>query len=213
MDYLPKLATAQQACNWLTQKTGATWVLQRLLEDGLMPWFWLEYSPVWPVIFGNKIEGYLAPIVFTGDTHRLEADGADALVNMTHTHDGKLFKLTPAMRVPLTDLRFKREDLERTADAFPKQKAKQAEPQQETVTPEPMQEATETPAERRTRWLAMFEEEEKRGKRGALQRLADKEGVDRSNMSKAIDKARAERGEQKRAGLWSQLVKDGKRQV
>ena len=70
----------------------------------------------------------------------------------------------------------------------------------------------ETPAERRARWLAKFEAEEKREKRGALRRLADSEGVDRSNMSKDIAKARAERDTQRRAGGWaSQLVQDGRR--
>lgn len=72
--------------------------------------------------------------------------------------------------------------------------------------------AKETPAERRARWLDMFEAEEKREKRGALQRLANSEGVDRSNMGKDIAKARAERDTQRRAGGWaSQLVQDGKR--
>lgn len=72
---------------------------------------------------------------------------------------------------------------------------------------------TETPKERRARWLDMFEAEEKREKRGALQRLADSEGVDRSNMSKDIQKARELRDKQKRAGapFGSQLVRDGKR--
>lgn len=72
---------------------------------------------------------------------------------------------------------------------------------------------TETPKERRARWLAMLEVEEKREKRGALQRLADSEGVDRSNMGKDIQKARELRDKQKQAGasFGSQLVRDGKR--
>lgn len=66
--------------------------------------------------------------------------------------------------------------------------------------------------ERRARWLDMFEAEEKRESRGALQRVADSEGVDRSNMSKDIAKARAARDELNRSGMWdSQLVQDGKR--
>lgn len=70
----------------------------------------------------------------------------------------------------------------------------------------------ETPKERRARHLAMFEIEERREKRGALQRLADSVGVDHSNLSKEIKKAKAEREEQKRAGTWtSQLIRDGKR--
>ena len=80
----------------------------------------------------------------------------------------------------------------------------------QAATPAPV--ANETPAERRARWLDMFEAEEKLVKRGALQRLAKREGVDRSNMAKDIAKARAERADQKRAGVWaSQLVQDGKR--
>lgn len=71
----------------------------------------------------------------------------------------------------------------------------------------------ETRSERCIRWLAMFEDEAKLGKRGALQRLAQREGVDRSNMSKDIDRARKKRDEEKQAGRWgAQLVKDGKRQ-
>ena len=92
-------------------------------------------------------------------------------------------------------------------------------PTQTAAAPAPVAESAsdapvpqETPAERRARWLAMFEAEEKLEKRGALQRLADSEEVDRSNMGKAIKKARGERSEQKRAGAWTaQLVQDGKR--
>jgi len=78
--------------------------------------------------------------------------------------------------------------------------------------PAPAPEVKETPAIRRARWLVLFEIEEKREKRGALQRVADSERVDRSNMKKDIDRARAARHEQKQAGGWtSQLVQDGKR--
>ena len=78
--------------------------------------------------------------------------------------------------------------------------------------PAPVLPAKEKPAERRARWLAMFEEEEQRASRGPLQRLADREGVDRSNMGKAITKARKEREAQKQAGTWAaQLVQNGKR--
>ena len=73
--------------------------------------------------------------------------------------------------------------------------------------------AKETPIERRVRWLEMLEAEKKLGERGALQRLAHREGIDRSNMGKAIKRAKNERDTQTRAGGWfSQLVQDGKRQ-
>ena len=78
--------------------------------------------------------------------------------------------------------------------------------------PQTAPEVKEKPQDRRARWLVMFEAEEKRGKRGALTRLAKSEGVDRSNMGKDIHKARAERDTQRRAGGWTaQLVQDGKR--
>ena len=204
MDYLPKDATIEEACNWLQAKTGQTWVLARLLECHLTPHFWLDYKPGYPAIYGNKIEGYQTRMMFQGDLCRLESDRGDALVNMFTAHDGTLVKVQPGLRVPLSELKFKRESVERVAEII----NKAAQPQ--AATPAPV--ANETPAERRARWLVMFEAEEKRGKRGALTRLAKSEGVDRSNMGKDIDKARAERDTQRRAGGWTaQLVQDGKR--
>ncbi|MDB5889529.1 MAG: hypothetical protein JWP47_360 [Polaromonas sp.] len=89
-------------------------------------------------------------------------------------------------------------------------KAKAPLRQDDTAAPTPM--AAETVEQRRYRYLDMFEREEERGKRGALQRVANSEGIDRSNMRKDIEKARAARGAQRRAGGWvSQLVQDGKR--
>ena len=73
---------------------------------------------------------------------------------------------------------------------------------------------TETAEQRRFRYLVMFEKEQGQGMRGALQRVADREGVDRSNMMKDINKARAILAEQKRAGLFaSQMVQDCKRKL
>jgi len=116
MNYLPKDATIEQACNWLQAKTGETWILQRLIECGLRPHFWLDYSPGLPAIFGDRLEGFQTSMVFQGDLTRLEADGADALVTMFTAHDGKLIKTEPGWRVPLSDLRFKRFDIERIAE-------------------------------------------------------------------------------------------------
>lgn len=118
MSYLPRHATVTQACEWLESQTNEPWALPRLLENGLMPWFWLDYTPGWPDVFGERHEGYLAPMVFTGDTLRLEADASAALVTMTRTHTGTPMKLAPGMRVALEDLRFKREDIQALADTF-----------------------------------------------------------------------------------------------
>ncbi|GEM_PF-3879204 len=79
--------------------------------------------------------------------------------------------------------------------------------------PQPALVVNETVEQRRARHLALFEIEEKLG-RGALQRVADSVGVDRSNLSKDLAKARAARSEKKRSGEWtSQLVQGGKRKV
>lgn len=118
-DYLPKAATIEQACAWLEQQTGSTWTLAKLLECGELPWFWFDYSTEAPKeIFGDKTEGYFAPMVFAGDAHRLEMFGEFALVTMTRTHDDNLIKMTPGMRIDLSEIRFKRESLQELADAF-----------------------------------------------------------------------------------------------
>jgi len=134
-DYLPKDATIEQACNWLQTKTGETWLLPRLLECHLTPYFWLDYKPGYPTVYGERIEGYQTRMMFQGDLCRLESDGADALVNMFAAHDGSLVKIEPGMRVPLSDLRFKRDRVERVAEIINGQKAA---PAQTATTPAPV---------------------------------------------------------------------------
>lgn len=128
MDYLPKDATIEEACNWLQAKTGQTWVLPRLLECHLTPHFWLDYKPGYPAIYGNKIEGYQTRMMFHGDICRLESDRGYALVNMFTAHDGSLVKAQPGLRVPLSELKFKRESVERVAEIINKTAQPQAEP-------------------------------------------------------------------------------------
>lgn len=66
--------------------------------------------------------------------------------------------------------------------------------------------------QRRARLLAELEAEQAIQSRGALQRIADRHGIDRSNLGKDIQKAKAERAENRRAGTWANhLVRDGKR--
>ena len=128
MDYLPKDATIEEACNWLQAKTGQTWVLPRLLECHLRPHFWLDYKPGYPAIYGDRIEGYQTRMMFQGDLCRLESDRGDALVNMFTSHDGTLVKVEPGLRVPLSELKFKRECVERVAEIINKTAQPQAEP-------------------------------------------------------------------------------------
>ena len=118
--YLPKNATCTESCDWLKVQTGDNWTLARLLEHGLMPWFWLDYKPGYPAIFGDHIEGYLAPMVFAGDMHRLEADGSHAFVNLTRAHDGAVMKIEPSITVPIKELKFKREELQALSSALKK---------------------------------------------------------------------------------------------
>ena len=132
MDYLPKDATIEQACNWLKTKTGQTWILPRLLECHLTPHFWLDYKPGYPAIYGDRIEGYQTRMMFQGDLCRLESDGSDALVNMFAAHDDSLIKTEPGIRVPLSELRFKRENVERVAEII-----NNTAPAQNSATPAP----------------------------------------------------------------------------
>ena len=115
MNYLPKFANIEQACEWLRVRTGSEWILPRLLECHLKPYFWIDYAPGYPQIFGDCREGYLSWMVFQGDVRRLEIDGTNALVNMFTAHDGTLVKSEPGWIVPLSELRFKREAIERVA--------------------------------------------------------------------------------------------------
>jgi hypothetical protein len=115
---LPKLANIEQVCKWLEAKTGKAWILPRLLEHGLTPYFWMDYKAGFPQIYGDKVEGYLSKMIFSGDTQRLAADGIDALVNMFTAHDGALVKIEPGWRMPLSELRFKREKVERVAETI-----------------------------------------------------------------------------------------------
>ena len=147
MDYLPKDATIEQACNWLQAKTGQMWILPRLLECHLTPYFWHDYDPRWPAVYGGRIEGYQSRMMFHGDICRLESDGGDALVNMFAAHDGSLIKSDPALRVPLSELRFKRDSVERVAEIINKTAPAQ------TATPAPVVQATETKEQRQDRRL------------------------------------------------------------
>lgn len=120
--YIPPLASLAEAGEWLRAQTGAPWPLARILEYGVRPWFWLDDAygkdPVVSAIFGGRREGYLAPVNFAGDLQRLAANGTEARITITTTADGSLLRITPALRVPVDALRFKREDLQRLAQRF-----------------------------------------------------------------------------------------------
>ena len=140
MNYLPKDATIEQSCAWLQAETGQTWILPRLMECHLTPYFWLDYKPGYPRLFGDRLEGYQTRMVFQGDLTRLESDGGVAFVTMFTAHDDTLVKVEPGWPVPLSELRFKREAVERVAEIINRTKAAKTEPQADT-TPAPVVEA------------------------------------------------------------------------
>ena len=114
-NYLPQHATIDEACAWLSAETGEVWTQPRLLESNLTPWFWIDYDANHPYLFGGKIEGYLARMVFQGDIARLGVERSTVRVNMFTTHDGEVIKVEPGVCVALSDLRYLRCDLEAEA--------------------------------------------------------------------------------------------------
>jgi hypothetical protein len=107
-------ATTDEACAWLAQETGAAWTLARLLENGLIPYVWLDYSADYPELFGDANGGYPAPVFYELDTQRLAAGSADVLITMTKDADKLPVQLAaPGIRAPLDALRFLQKDLKR----------------------------------------------------------------------------------------------------
>lgn len=114
--YLPKIATLEQAQAWLEYETGQQWPLARLIEEtGIVPLVWLDYSQdAPPEIFAGRLEGFLAPMLFAGDTQRLAAGADDVVLTVTETPDGRLIQMV-GMRCPLSELRFRADDLRENA--------------------------------------------------------------------------------------------------
>lgn len=109
--YLPKSATADEACAWLEEQTGESWPLARLLESWLTPSVWLEYSPEAPKeLFGDRHEGFLAPLLFNGDTNRM-AHTRSGLLTMTRLPNGLFCRFSPGIPFDLSELRYSAKDL------------------------------------------------------------------------------------------------------
>ncbi len=119
--YLPTWATAQEAAEWLQAETGEPWPLPRLIESGLVPHIWLapEGQPAAGTlagVFDGRHEGFLAPLVFAGDTQRLSVDRTGAL-SMTRSPSGNLVRFTPPVQFDIGAIRFKGADLRANAVA------------------------------------------------------------------------------------------------
>lgn len=135
---LPFRATTAQACHWLSEQTAAPWTLARMIENGLIPYVWLDYDPDYPALFGDANGGYAAPIFFEGDTQRLAAGSEDVLITMTKDVYRIVAKLNPpGFRRDLHALRFLKKDLERLATKL----KREAEPKIELVEVETVKES------------------------------------------------------------------------
>jgi len=117
--YLPKTATLDEASAWLEEVTGERWPLPRLLEYGLWPSVWLAPDPagldpeVMARLFGDKAEGFLAPVCFAGDVTRLEVT-REGCLTMTRSEAGEFFRFDP-IDFTVSDLRFAADALKQHA--------------------------------------------------------------------------------------------------
>jgi hypothetical protein len=114
---LPSWATAEETSLWLSDKTGMPWNLAGLLERGLTPHVWLDYSEEYADLFAEGIKRYPAPIFFVDDIKRLSEGSSDVLIRMTRDSDRISFKLKPpGITMPLDAIRFFQLDVVRMAE-------------------------------------------------------------------------------------------------
>lgn len=132
-NYLPAWATLAEASQWLETRTGEPWPLPRLIEAGAMPHIWLTpdaddppNSAVMAQVFNGRHEGFIAPLIFAGDTHRLAIDRSGAM-SMTRSPSGELVRFTPGIPFVIEEVRFKAEHVRRSM-AGPTQSAEPVAP-------------------------------------------------------------------------------------
>ncbi|MDC8758126.1 hypothetical protein OIK44_11045 [Janthinobacterium sp. hw3] len=114
---LANRATTHETCTWLAEQTGTPWNLARLLENGLTPYVWLEYSDEHAELFAEGITGYPAPVVFIEDTQRLAAGSDDVWLRFTRDSGSLAIQLkAPGIRMPLDALRFFQRDVAQLAE-------------------------------------------------------------------------------------------------
>lgn len=109
---LPYRATADEACQWLQTQTGTPWTLARLLEEGGLPYVWIEHSDEWAELFHDGVTRYAAPVVFIGDRQHLAAGGSDVWLRFTRDSGNLAIALKePGLRASLDGLHFQERDL------------------------------------------------------------------------------------------------------
>lgn len=121
-DYLPPKATSAEAIEWLNKQTGEKWTLARIIEAWILPWFWLDYSPEYASLFGDRIEGFTVQMEPGTDKQRLLENTCETtfLVTMFRTPEGVLSSDGALVRgslwLPMEALRFAREDIQLLAE-------------------------------------------------------------------------------------------------
>lgn len=114
--YLPEIATLEQAQAWLEHETGQQWPLARLIEEAdVIPGVWIDFTSGFEMLFAGAKSGYLAPLESAADRARIAAGADDVLITQTRTADDK-FALVEGLERPLSDLRFRAEDIRRAAE-------------------------------------------------------------------------------------------------
>lgn len=109
---LPYRATPEQACAWLAEQTGTPWTLARLLDEGGLPFVWIDYSEARAELFLDGVTRYAAPVVFIEDKQYLAAGSSDVWLRLTRDSSGLPRKLNePGMRVAKDGLHFQERDL------------------------------------------------------------------------------------------------------
>jgi hypothetical protein len=112
----------EQACAWLKTQTNKEWNLAALIERGVTPYVWLDYSDEFPALFGDATGGFAAPIFYEVDTKRLAAGSEDVLITMTKDADKIAIHLPPpGIRAALVDIRFLKKDLQGLVDQLKKE--------------------------------------------------------------------------------------------
>lgn len=131
---LPELVHIPQACEWLQARTGTPWTLSHLLNTGLVPFFWLDYSTEAPAIFGDRFEGVLCRMLFEGDLQRLRVVPGDALATVYELPDGRIMRAVPGVPVPRDELVFKAVDVVAVAQTKAAPAAEKAGTQKKTTS-------------------------------------------------------------------------------
>lgn len=213
------ISTIPEALAELAEQTGRAWTDSELFDVAARHGIELHAAP--PITAQTTIQKFIAgvgmvekfrsgpghsrlAVLFPWQVGQLWLSG-ETMATQTEKHDeveGEYQWFTEPVRVTREQIRIKAATLNKILTVW-----SNAQPAPAQTTPAPVE--AETTAQRRIRYLELFEAEERNGKRGALTRLAAREGVDRANMKKDIDKARGTRTAQTRAGAsWgSQLVR------